>query len=314
MNEILVLLLDSDDEKLREQIRQIAPDCEIVAPGDENALARAHVIYEGVKPDELGGAQNLRWLQLLSAGANSWPVQELATRGVAVTTASGIHAGPITEQMFGMLLVNTRALDIALREQPKGDWRSFDYGPHVQRIGDKTLGVLGVGSIGAHAAHVGKAFGMRVIGLRRSGEPMENVEQMFTPDERLGFFAQCDVVMNSLPLTDDTRGFMGKTEFEALPNGAIVINTGRGETIDTEALMAWLRSGKARAALLDVTDPEPLPSAHPLWKMEHVFITPHYSGAHPDYRARADEIFLDNLRRFVQSEPLHNVVDADAGY
>ncbi len=314
MNENLVLLVGNKDENLHARIGEIAPDCEIVSPDDESALKRAHIIYESVKPDEIGRAENLRWLQLFSAGVNRWPIQELAKRGVQVTTTSGIHAQPITEQMFGMLLMNTRALDVALREQPKRDWRGFDYGPRVQRIADKTLGVLGVGAIGAHAAHVGKAFDMRVIGLRKGGEPVDDVEQMWTPDQKIEFFAQCDVVMNTLPLTDDTRGFMSHAEFEALPDGAIVINTGRGETIDTGALMAWLQSGKARAALLDVTDPEPLPADHPLWTMENVVITPHFSGNHPDYTARANEIFLDNLQRFIADKPLHNLVDADAGY
>lgn len=314
MNPNFVLLLGDDSESLRQRAREIAPNCEIVAPDDENALARAHVIYEGVKPDDIARAENLRWLQLVSAGVNNWPVEKLAERGIQITTTSGIHAGPITEQMFGMLLMNTRALDIALREQPKHDWRGTNYNKRVQRIGDKTLGVLGVGAIGAHAAHVGRAFGMRVIGLRRSGEPVDDVEKMFTPDERLDFFAQSDVVMNTLPLTDDTHGFMSEAEFDALPDDAIVINTGRGETIKTDALMKWLQSGRARAALLDVTDPEPLPSDHQLWDMPGVFITPHYSGNHPDYGARADEIFLNNLRRFASDEPLHNVVDAQAGY
>lgn len=314
MNPNLVILLGKDDEDLHAHIRQIAPNCEIIAPSDENALERAHITYEGVKPDEIDGAKSLRWIQLLSAGVNRWPVEKISKRGIQVTTTSGIHAQPITEHLFGMLLTNTRALDVALREQPKQDWRGLDYNPLVQRIADKTLGVLGVGAIGAHAAHVGNAFGMRVIGLRRSGEPLEDVERMFTPAQKLEFFAQCDVVMNTLPLTDDTHGFMGQTAFDALPDGAIVMNIGRGETIDTSALIAWLRCGRARAALLDVTDPEPLPPDHPLWKMENVFITPHYSGNHPEYGARANEIFLDNLRRFIKDEPLHNVVDADAGY
>ncbi len=314
MNPNFVLLLGDDSESLRERARAIAPDCEIVAPDEENALKRAHIIYEGIKPAEIGNAENLRWLQLVSAGVNNWPIEELAERGVRVTTTSGIHAQPITEHMFGMLLMNTRALDVAQREQPRHEWRGTDYSKRVQRIADKTLGVLGVGAIGAHAAHVGRAFGMRVVGLRNSGEPLEDVEQMFAPDERLEFFAQCDVVMNSLPLTEATRGFMGEAEFGALPDGAIVVNTGRGETIVTDALIHWLGSGRARAALLDVTDPEPLPADHPLWDMENVFITPHYSGNHPEYAARADAIFLDNLRRFAQGEPLHNVVDAQAGY
>ena len=314
MNENLVLLLGSDDESLHERIRQIAPDCEIVAPNDKEALLRAHVVYGGVKPDEIENAENLRWLQLQSAGVNRWDLPALAAKNVQLTNASGIHAAPIVEQMFGMLLMNTRSLDKALLEQPKHDWRGFKMDAEMRIISGKTLGVLGVGAIGKHAAQVGRAFGMRVVGLRNSGEPMGDVEQMFTPDERLDFFAQTDVVMNSLPITKDTHGFMSGAEFAALPDGAIVINVGRGETIDTDALMNWLQSGTGRAALLDVTDPEPLPPDHPLWEVPGVFITAHSSGNRPDYEARADDIFVDNLSRFIAGETLHNLVDLSAGY
>ena len=308
----LVLLTDSDDADLRDQIQQIAPDCEIVAPKDDQALERAGIIYGGVKPDAIEGAKNLRWLQLQSAGVNRWDLRALDARGVQITNVSGIHAQPITEHMFGMLLLKTRALDEALRVQSEHQWSGHDF--LVQLIAGKTLGLLGVGAIGSHAASVGKAFGMRVLGLRHSGKSEENVEQMFTPDNRLDFFAQSDVIMNTLPLTDDTHGFMGAAEFDALPAGAIVINAGRGETIDTGALMAWLQSDAANRACLDVTNPEPLPPDHPLWELKNVFITPHYSGSFPDYMKRANAIFLDNLKRFVGGQTLHNLVDAKAGY
>ena len=311
MNDDLVILLGSDDATLRDQVLAIAPDAAIVGRGD---IARAQVIYDGVKPDQIGEATALRWLQLSSAGVDRWPVRELSARGVRLTNASGIHAQPIVEQMFGMLLMHTRALDIALLEQPKREWRSYDYGARVQRIAGKTLGVLGVGAIGAHAAQVGAAFGMRVIGLRHSGQNAPWVETMFTPARRREFFAQSDVVMNTLPLTDDTHGFMGEAEFAALPDGAILINTGRGKTVDTAALIHWLRSERAGAALLDVTDPEPLPSDHPLWTMNNVLITPHYSGSHPKYDERANAIFVDNLRRYIENKPLHNLIDAEESY
>ena len=311
MNDDLVILLGSDDADLRDQILAVAPAATLVGVDE---IARAQVIYEGVKPDQIGAATALRWLQLSSAGVDRWPLSELNARGVRVTNASGIHAQPIVEQMFGMLLMHTRALDVALREQPKREWRSFDYGARVQRIAGKTLGVLGVGAIGAHAAQVGAAFGMRVIGLRRSGENAPFVETMFTPDQRHEFFARSDVVMNTLPLTDATRGFMGEAEFAALPDGAIFINTGRGKTVDTAALIHWLHGERAGAALLDVTDPEPLPSDHPLWNINNVLITPHYSGSHPDYDARANAIFIDNLRRYIENKPLHNLIGAEENY
>ena len=294
------------------KIRQIAPEIEIVSPNDENALGRAQIAYDGVKRDGLADAPNLRWIQVASAGVNGWPMDELEKRHIQLTTTSGIHAQPITEQMFGMLLMKTRALGTALLAQPQHKWRGDDFS--VQLIAGKTLGLLGVGAIGSHAARVGRAFGMRVIGLRRGGEPVENVEQMFTPANRREFFGQCDVVMNTLPLTDDTRGFMSKAEFDALPPGAVVINTGRGATIDTAALAAWLHRDADNFAALDVTNPEPLPPDHPLWDLPNVTITPHYSGSHPTYMKRANEIFTDNLQRFIDGETLHNLVNTDAGY
>ncbi len=312
MNFRSALLLAHDDENLREQIRQIAPDIEIITPDDENALQRADIAYDGVKKNQLGEATNLRWIQVASAGVNGWPMDDLKARGIRLTTTSGIHAQPITEHMFGMLLMKTRALNKAAAVQPQHQWRGGDF--PVRLLAGQTLGLLGVGAIGEHAARVGAALGMRVIGLRRSGEAVTDVEEMFAPDNRLEFFGQCDVVMNTLPLTNDTRGFMGEAEFAALPQGAIVINTGRGATIDTEALMNWLRSDDENYAALDVTEPEPLPPDHPLWQLSNVFITPHYSGNHPTYMERANAIFLDNLKRFIQGEELHNLVDAEAGY
>ena len=312
MTQPLVLWLDGDDAQLREQIIQIAPHIEIVAPDDENALQRAHIAYGRVKRDELALAENLRWMQVYSAGVNGWPMEQLKARQIQLTTTSGIHAQPITEHMFGMLLMKARSLGKALSVQPQHKWRGHDF--PVQLIAGQTLGLLGVGAIGQHAAHVGAAFGMRVIGLRRSGESVPDVEEMFTPDTRLDFFGQCDVVMNSLPLTGDTRDFMGQNEFDALPAGAIVINTGRGATIQTEALIHWLQNDEANYAALDVTEPEPLPAEHPLWELSNLFITPHYSGSHPTYMKRANEIFLDNLGRWMRDEPLHNLVDAEAGY
>ncbi len=304
MNEPLTILLGNEDADLRKRIAQIAPDAEIVAPCDDGALARAHIIYEGVKPEEIGDAQSLRWLQLHSAGVNRWPLEELSARGVRVTTASGVHTAPIVEHMFGMLLMHTR----------KHDGRDLDTGDNAQIICGKTLGLLGVGAIGTHAATVGKAFGMRTIGLRRSGKDAPDIEQMFVPNEKLKFFAQTDVVMNTLPLTDATRGFVGAAELDALPRGAIVINAGRGATINTAALMEWLETDSESAALLDVTDPEPLPAEHPLWTMPRVRITSHYAGLRPDYEARAHDIFIDNLQKFLNDEPLHNLVNAKAGY
>jgi phosphoglycerate dehydrogenase-like enzyme len=305
-----------DDAVLREKIKALAPDAEIVLQKElqdnPELLPQIEIAYEGLRGADISKMTSLRWIQRAGAGVEGMLTPAVKDSDIVVTNVSGIHARAITEHMFGMLLSCTRALNLAYEGQKEHKWEHL--GGHVQSLYGKTLGILGAGAIGVQAARVGRAFEMRTIGLRRGGEPLPEFEAMFSPDNKLDFFKQSDVVMNILPFTEATKGFMGDAEFDALPDGAIVINTGRGGTIDTPALMRALESGKVKAALLDVTDPEPLPADHPLWDMKNVFISPHYSGSHPEYDAEADEIFLDNLRLYLAGEKLHHVVDKNAGY
>ena len=276
-------------------------------------LAQVEIAYGWLNADQLARATCLRWLQTGGAGVEGL-MPHVQSDTLTLTNARGVGAAPITEHMFGMLLVATRRLAQAWDRQKTHQWNGDGLGDRVGLLSGKTLGVLGVGAIGGHSAQVGKAFGMRVVGLRRGGGSHPAVERMYAPDDRLAFLAECDVVMNTLPLTAATHGFLGRAEFAALAPGAILVNTGRGKTVDTEALLDSLRSGHLGAALLDVTDPEPLPPDHPLWTMENVYLTPHYSGSRPDYTERADAIFLDNLGRYLAGHPLVNVVDKTEGY
>ena len=318
MTNSIKVLIGSQNESLHERARALSERIEVVSPQQLEAhpemLAEVEAAYGGLSPARTSEATRLRWLQTGGAGVNGLITPEIQARDLVITNASGIHAEPITEHMFGMLLMVTRRLAQAWEQQKTHQWNGDGLGDRVGLLAGKTLGVLGVGAIGGQSARVGKAFGMRVLGLRRGGEPHPDVERMYTPDTRRDFFAECDVVMNTLPLTEKTRGFLGPQEFAAMKTGAIVINTGRGATMDTDALMAALRAGRLAAALLDVTDPEPLPADHPLWTTENVTLTPHYSGSQPGYDARADQIFLENLRRYVAGEPLVNVVDKQEGY
>jgi phosphoglycerate dehydrogenase-like enzyme len=312
------ILVANPYPELLEAVRSLAPDVEVVTGEELKArpelVREVEIAFGGLNAEQLRQASRLKWFQTIGAGVNPYLTPEICAGPLVITNASGIHAEPITEHMFGMLLMVTHRLGEAWDQQKTRQWKGHPFGERVSLLLGRTLGVLGVGAIGGKSAEVGRAFGMRVLGLRRTGDGHPHVERMFRFEERLEFFAECDVVMNSLPLTERTRHFMGRTEFAALKPGAIVINTGRGATIDTEALMASLREGRLGAALLDVTDPEPLPEEHPLWRMENVFITPHYSGAHPGYNQRAGRIFLENLRRYLAGEPLVNVVDKAEGY
>lgn len=299
-------------------MRGVSPALEVLTREDlkrrPELLAELEVVFGGLSRAQIPEAGSLRWLQAAGAGVNGLITPALRDGPVVITNASGIHAGPIAEHMFGLLLTVVRRLAEAWDQQKTRAWRGYDFGSHLGMLEGATLGILGVGAIGGRAAEVGRAFGMRVLGLRRTGAPHPAVERMYTPGERLELLARCDVVMNVLPLTERTRHFMGRAEFAALPPGAIVCNAGRGPTIDTLALLEALRASRLGAALLDVTDPEPLPPEHPLWAMEGVYITPHYGGAHPGYNRRAGRIFVDNLRRYLSGAPLLNVVDKHEGY
>jgi phosphoglycerate dehydrogenase-like enzyme len=318
MHPRLVILIGNPEPAFLAQVKAIAPDAELFTSQDllsrPELIAELEIAFGGLARAQLPEAKCLKWLQTADAGVNGLLTPELRDRDLILTNASGIHAEPITEHMFGMLLMVTRRLAEAWDQQKTRQWKGYDFGANVSLLSGKTLGVLGVGAIGGHSAKVGQAFGMRVLGLRRTGEPHPHVERMYSEAERLAFYQECDVVMNSLPLTDKTRHAISWDEFAALKPGAIVINTGRGATINTDALLDALRSGRLGAALLDVTDPEPLPEDHPLWTTERVYITPHTSGAHPGYDERAGKIFLENLKRYLAGEPLRNVVDKQEGY
>lgn len=317
MIEKIKALIGSDSPALLGQIRAVSDRIEVVTPAQAEAqpdlMGQIEIAYGWLSGDQIARATRLRWLQTGGAGVEGL-IPHVQSERLTLTNARGVGAAPITEHMFGMLLMVTRRLAQAWDRQKTGQWNGEGLGDRVGLLSGKTLGVLGVGAIGGHSAQVGKAFGMRVVGLRRGGGAHPAVERMYTPEERAAFLAECDVVMNTLPLTPTTRGFLGRAEFDALAPGAILINTGRGGTVDTDALLDALNSGRLGAALLDVTDPEPLPPGHPLWTTENVYLTPHYSGSRPDYDARADAIFLDNLRRYLAGEALVNVVDKAEGY
>jgi D-2-hydroxyacid dehydrogenase (NADP+) len=315
---VRVLVTGRAGPEVLRAIRETSPDVEIVTEegleADPALLETVEVVYGGLGRERFARARRLRWMQVTGAGVNGLLTPEVVASPVRITNASGIHAAPITEHFFGMLLTLTRRLNRAWDQQRAAHWESGPLRDQVGMLAGRTLGVLGVGAIGTHAARVGAAFGMRVIGLRRSPAPVPHVERVYGPAELEPFLGEADVLFDTLPLTPATTRLLDARAFAATKPGAIVANVGRGGTIDTAALVESLRAGRLGGALLDVTDPEPLPAGHPLWRMENVLITPHYAGNHPGYDERAAKIFLENLRRYLAGEALLNEVDKAAGY
>jgi phosphoglycerate dehydrogenase-like enzyme len=262
-------------------------------------------------------APKLRWVQLTSAGADRL-IDSALVHEVIVTTASGIHAIPISEYVIGSMIAFAKGFPRAFRSQAKNAWQAY----MPQELAGATVGVLGLGAIGGRVAVLSRALGMRVLAMRRTaekrvpgaeaGEPF--VDEMFPRSELAAFLAECDYVVLAVPLTAESRHLIGEAELAAMKPGAVIVNIARGAVIDQDALIRALKSGRFGGAALDVTDPEPLPSDSELWGLDNVMLTPHISGGTPHYMDRAIELFCDNLRRHLAGEPLRNVVDPSRGY
>jgi phosphoglycerate dehydrogenase-like enzyme len=307
-------------EALRQQLQTQFPDVRFLF-SDQHDLPDGFevadvVIPWGVSTQQLASMQRLRWVQTVSAGVDRMDFEELRRRGIPLTNSSGIHANNIAEHIMSLMLAFARKLPYLVREQEQHRWSSEVGRISSFEITGQTLLVLGLGKIGEQLAVRGKGMQMRVIATRRRIEiDRESVADEVFPlsalAERIG---EADHVAITLPLTRDTEGLFSAALIEKMKPGAYLYNIGRGSIIDQDALIKALQSGRLGGAGLDVTTPEPLPAASPLWDLDNVIITPHTSGSSPKLMERAVALWIDNLKRFLAGEPLRNVVDLDAGY
>jgi phosphoglycerate dehydrogenase-like enzyme len=306
-------------EEQLEEIRRAAPDRRVVRTQDQSeieSMVDEIEIVVGHLPRELfARATKLRWMQQWGAGAD-WLMNhpEVVEMDFVLTSASGVHAIPITEHIFAFLFSLGRGFHKAMRGQVERKWRKIQ-SDDLYELPDKTMLLIGVGAIGEQTAKIAAALNMRVIGVRRDPSVgAEGVEQMVGNDQLLDVLPEADFVVLPVPLPAETEGMIGERELHAMKQSAYIINIGRGKTIDQDALIRALQEGRIAGAGLDVTDPEPLPEDSPLWDLENVIITAHYSGLTPHYNERAMEIFMDNLRRYQAGEELRNVVNKNLGY
>lgn len=314
--EPLIFLSDGLNAEMRAAVRRTAPGARLVTPSelasDPALVERIDVCYSSLPPELWEKARNLSWVQLKWAGVETTlEVPHVMAHSATITNVH-IHGNAICEHLWGMALMLARNLKAAVAAQAEGKWNE-NLRDGLATIAGRTLCIVGFGTIGARCAAVGKALGMRVVGIRRHPAPSMAADLVVGPEKRREVFAESRIIMVVLPDTRDTQAFIGREEL-AVMNGAFLLNAGRGRSIDTVALVEALQSGKVRGAGLDVTDPEPLPAGHPLWAMPNVIITPHYAGNHPGYDREAFDVFLDNLGRWVRGEPLRNVVDRSSGY
>jgi phosphoglycerate dehydrogenase-like enzyme len=288
----------------------------------EPALGGIEIGMGDVPFDLLPKMPNLQWLQLWSAGADFLQRHgEAKALPFRLTITTGIHGQQIAEHFFAMLLGRARCLPSALAAQQKREWL-FIQDRRLVTLKGKTLLILGCGAIGGAIARVALAFGMRVIGVRRTvparpagaDEKLPDAMRIESAANLKNLLPEADVVANLLPATPDTRHCFAAAEFGLMKRTALYSSLGRGATTDEAALIDALRLGRIGGALLDVTETEPLPPDSPLWDMDNVLITGHYAGCHPEYSRMAMDIALENLGRYRRGEPLKNLVDKERGY
>lgn len=283
-------------------------------------LARADILFDfdpTHRQDLPELAPRLRWVQATSAG-----IGQLVRRmgydrrmpGVIYTTASGVHATPLAEFCVMAMLMFAKGLLRMVKDQQRGHWERYA----GTELAGRTLGILGVGSIGAEVARLGQALGMTTIGTKRTVEGVDpaalHLDALYPPEGLREVLRRSEFLAVATPHTDSTERLLGAEELALLPRGAVVINVGRGAVVDEPALIAALRSGHLGGAALDVFEREPLPPDSPLWAMPNVLVSPHSGSTSDRENARLTNLFCENLRRFLASEPLLNVLDTEKLY
>lgn len=264
-----------------------------------------------LKAEDLDLLPNLRWIQSFSAGVNTYPLAEIAKRGILLTNTRGTHAPQMSDQIMGMVLAFSRPLMECIRHQKERRWQ-VDY--PLEELTEKTLLIVGAGSIGQLLAKKAKAFDMRVVGLKRHPEALPDYDEVRPLDQLEVSLGEADYVVLLAPLTPSTRGMLGEKELRLLKPTAVLINAARGPLVEEAALLRALQEKWFRGAGLDVFSKEPLPEDSPLWDLENLILTPHIGGFSDRHTDRTVDFLVRNIHHFQQGESLENLVNLEEGY
>jgi len=275
-------------------------------------LADAEVIYGFSLPQNvLARAPRLKWIQAKLAGVNHILDAEIVASPLIVTNTLGMHGTQASELVFWMMLTFAKQAQLCFQLKQEKQWQPFV--PAL--LSSKTVGILGLGSIGLEVARLAKAFGMRAVVVRVKHTMRSKYADVILPPEQLReLLSQSDFVVIALPLTPETRGLIGEVELRAMKPTAYLINVARGGIVAEEALISALSENWIAGAGLDVFATEPLPPDSKLWALANLIITPHIAGRREDYDALANKQFCENLRRYLSGKQLLHIVDKKKGY
>jgi phosphoglycerate dehydrogenase-like enzyme len=260
-------------------------------------------------PGTLPQMPKLRWVQAMSAGVDHWFTLPDLPKDLTLTCARGTHTESMPENIVAGLFYAAKPYSIAVANQKQSKWVNTV----PQPLTGKVLGILGVGAIGQQVARMVAPFGIKVIGTKRRPEKIDGIE-VLPPEKTDEVIAQSDFLLLLLPGTPATENFMNAERLAKMKPSAWLLNFGRGSLIRDDDLIAAAKNKKIAGAILDVFRQEPLPSEHPFWQAEGIVVLPHIGGPHPQRDRFVAKLFVDNLGRFLDGQPLKEVVDRAAGY
>ena len=300
-----LLILSSNSDEYTQLIESAElPDLEFTTEpeGCDIVLGEPKLIR-----DMLPRLSNLKWVQAIYAGVERL-MDPALRRDYILTNARGVFGELMSEYVFGYLLLHEKKILERQRAQRSKQWNRTESGV----LRGRTMGLLGVGSIGSHLAGTAKHFGMSVHGFRRQSEACADVDVYYHEPHILEFAGRLDYLITVLPRTKDTNRLVNASLFDALPSHAIFINVGRGNAVDESTLVSALNEGKIAAAVLDVTEKEPLPGDHPFWTTPNLLLSFHTSAI--SYPENISELFVENYQRYLEGKPLKYQVDFERGY
>lgn len=281
------------------------------------AFASAAVILGEPKPERLADAPRLRWIQMTWAGADRYTKAAYLPSGLRISCATGVYGGTIAEYIFGTVLSLYRHLPRYTLQQREHIWKPYYPSRGIE---GSTVLIVGAGDIGMELAKRLRPFQpATVIGVRRTvRQKPEEFDEMHTMEDLPQLWGRADLVVCSLPNTPLTRGLLNEAALRAMKKDAVLVNVGRGSLVNPDTLCQVLQSGHLAGAVLDVTDPEPLPPDHPLWDLDNVILTPHIAGIGfgnvPETTEKIVDLCCDNLRRYLSGGTPRNLVDFSTGY
>lgn len=303
-------------------LQPMAPDAEIVqistSADAANEMDGAQVFIGFCAQEVLTAANDLHWLHHYFSGAEEcMGLSELQTGDITLTNGQRLPSPAVADHAIAMMYALVRGLDSFHGNQARGEWNPDSVRAHrvFGEVPGRTILIIGLGSVGKQVARKAHALGMHVLATRRSShDGPAYVEYVGLADEAIELARRADVVVNTAPLTDATRGMFDEEFFTVMKPTAYFINMGRGQSAVTNDLVLALQNKEIAGAALDVTDPEPLPADHALWRMPRVLITPHTAAQSGESIGRLKALAAENLRRYVAGEPLLSILDTQRGY